>query len=338
MITDIRDIGGYGLNLLISEFCNLKCPYCFQKTHPYKFMKFKTFKSILDSTDENCNKNIIFFGGEPTLNKDFIDMAKYAKYNKWKIKINTNASSTYNIHKWGKYFDSIVISIEPTIKLTKKIRKIDKFELLMNDIKNFKIENPNVLISFSMVMTDLVQVEDVKQMVRLRKHLLNHGIYVNILENLGDNNNWTDNLQWWFFVNEMKEQDIEMYKEYIGYDESFADGFLNPGNQYLYNLDGAYLTFDTNGNIIPFDMNFDDKIGTFKDNYTDTINKIINNDYISNCKNCMIQNKEHCSLHPGVFKNLKKETQELLCERQRMMYMMKKELLENREPLYGYQE
>ena len=85
-------------------------------------------------------------------------------------------------------------------------------------------------------------------------------------------------------------------------------------------------------------MNFDDKIGTFKDNYTETINKIINNDYISNCKNCMIQNKEHCSLHPGVFNNLKKETQELLCERQRMMYMMKKELLENREPLYGYQE
>jgi len=337
MITDIRAIG-YGLNLVISEYCNLKCPYCFQNNHPKKFMKFSTFKAILDNADEFCNKEVVFFGGEPTLNRNFIKMAKYAKDNGWTTKITTNGALIGSIFTWGKYFDSIVISIEPTLELTKKIRHLDNFEFMKNDIMNFMAENPGKFVSFTMVMTDLATVREVKEMTRLRRHLMNHGMYVNVLENLGNNCNWEDNLQWWLFTNEILQYSKEMYKEYIGYDQSFIDGFTNSGDQYFYNLDGAYLTFDTEGNILPFDMNFEDKSGTYKDNYTEAINKIINNDYMAKCSSCMIKNKEHCSLHPGVFKNLNEKTKELLCERQRMMYMMKKELLDNKEPLYGYQE
>ena len=335
MIGDIREIGGYGLNIIITERCNLKCPYCFQKEHHKKFMSLDTFKNIIDSADDNCNKNIILFGGEPTLNKDFIKMAIYARNNGYNTSIITNGRLINNINEWGPYFNSIVFSIEPSKNLSKKIRKIDNFDTFLNIISDFKNIYSNIYISMSIVLTDLIK--NVQSMLDLRQSILDKGIYVNILENLGNVNNWKNNKDWWFFTQELKSKDLEVYKEYIGYDKSFADGFINQGNQYLYNLDGSYITFDTNGNILPFDMNFNEIIGSYKDNYTERMNYILNNYYISNC-NCIIKNKEHCSLHPGVFKNLTPKIANMLCERQRMMYMMKRELLENKEPLYGYQE
>ena len=112
MIGDIKEIGGYGLNIIITESCNLKCPYCFQKEHPKKFMSLDTFKNIIDSADDNCNKNIILFGGEPTLNKDFIKMAIYAHNYGYNISIITNGHLINNINEWGPYFNSIVFSIK----------------------------------------------------------------------------------------------------------------------------------------------------------------------------------------------------------------------------------
>jgi len=77
-------------NLIVTENCNLRCSYCYMK-HPNIKLKIEDipeiYKSILFlSKLYNKNddyKNIVFFGGEPLLNWEFIkEFHNYAKFDK----------------------------------------------------------------------------------------------------------------------------------------------------------------------------------------------------------------------------------------------------------------
>ena len=72
--------------IIITEYCNFKCPYCKGlKDEIYKDRKIKQLsldevKNILDLWCQNTPiENIRLSGGEPTLHKDIIPMVKYAK-------------------------------------------------------------------------------------------------------------------------------------------------------------------------------------------------------------------------------------------------------------------
>ena len=69
------------ITLTLTQFCNLRCPYCFEANKSHNKMDIDTIKKILDEAlnDERFNEyEIDFFGGEPFL--EFELMKETMKY------------------------------------------------------------------------------------------------------------------------------------------------------------------------------------------------------------------------------------------------------------------
>lgn len=70
-------------NIVITDYCNLKCPYCFAedmissgKANSNKFISFDNFSKILNwlAQEESYQEQIGIIGGEPTLHPMFFDL------------------------------------------------------------------------------------------------------------------------------------------------------------------------------------------------------------------------------------------------------------------------
>jgi MoaA/NifB/PqqE/SkfB family radical SAM enzyme len=93
--------------LIITEYCNFKCPYCrgldnyIYADRTIKQLSFEEIKKYIDLWCEGKPlENIRFSGGEPTLHKDIIEIVKYAKKKKIKrIAISTNGSNKIELYR-----------------------------------------------------------------------------------------------------------------------------------------------------------------------------------------------------------------------------------------------
>ena len=79
--------------------CNLGCQLCptgLNASNRKKgIMKIVDFKKIIDEVKDYCIEIHLYNWGEPTLNKDLIEMLKYAKKNNLWTRISTNLSLKY---------------------------------------------------------------------------------------------------------------------------------------------------------------------------------------------------------------------------------------------------
>lgn len=77
--------------LYLTENCNLRCKYCYEKNKTSNEINFETIKSIIDYEINQNNKTslINFYGGEPLLKKDLIyKTIDYIKSKRCKTKFN----------------------------------------------------------------------------------------------------------------------------------------------------------------------------------------------------------------------------------------------------------
>lgn len=107
----------------LSGFCNLKCKFCPHFLDPESLIKdtmsFETFKKIVDDIEDLGRLKVLrFIGtGEPLLNKNFLEMARYAKNSSHidKLELTTNGillKQEKYCKNLTKYLDRIIISIE----------------------------------------------------------------------------------------------------------------------------------------------------------------------------------------------------------------------------------
>ena len=86
----------YPANLLITNYCNQSCPFCFasremSSTTLDKDMKIEDFKKILIKVTHNRHSNIIkLLGGEPTLHSRLFEMLELTRKKKLFTQIFTN--------------------------------------------------------------------------------------------------------------------------------------------------------------------------------------------------------------------------------------------------------
>jgi len=124
MIDKLQNIGFYTLSderaktsnvssqmkrceMIITEYCNFKCPYCRgldQSIYGERRMKQLSLDEIKRNIDYWCQnvplENIRFSGGEPTLHKDIIEIISYAKSKGIKrIAISTNGSNKWELYE-----------------------------------------------------------------------------------------------------------------------------------------------------------------------------------------------------------------------------------------------
>lgn len=87
----------YTLCLVLNFSCNLNCKHCCSpKNKNNEYMSFEQAKKIIDEAYHLGVYEILLTGGECTINKDFLKIAKYIRTKHLKLTIFTNAQSLYD--------------------------------------------------------------------------------------------------------------------------------------------------------------------------------------------------------------------------------------------------
>jgi radical SAM domain protein len=337
-------IHGFGVTLYVTESCNLKCTYCYQgNCHTNKTMTFELACDILDKAIENpyFNRNVEFFGGEPTLEFELIKkvMDKYPKL-LYSITSNGNfINFTPEDKEYIKRLDSLIVSIEPNNSTSKYMRKIPDLKRFIFDVVTL-LRDSKTTLYFNIVVSDFIlghEVEfiDIINHIKLLRQL--HQIYYVLLPNLSDKNNFKDNSEWYNFIMWFREHDEEIYKRLINYSPDVFENADIENNQFC--TMEECLSFTSDGYFIPCSnylgkeyrkVKYNEKSYTeMLDTYLQTISVVDDNRW-DKCKNCMIKNKSHCPICPGAIEASvlagKTERIEILCERVKIMYLLCKEL------------
>ncbi len=85
------------LYLALNYKCNLNCKHCYNpKNMPDCEINFETAKKIIDEAYEFNNYKVMLSGGECTVNKDFLKIAKYIREKYLNLYILTNGQKLYD--------------------------------------------------------------------------------------------------------------------------------------------------------------------------------------------------------------------------------------------------
>ena len=85
------------ITLELTYKCNLKCIHCYNDKDDFSSeISFEDAKKIIDEAYDMGVYNITLTGGEATLNKDFLKIAKYIRSKKLSLNIFTNTQSLYD--------------------------------------------------------------------------------------------------------------------------------------------------------------------------------------------------------------------------------------------------
>ncbi len=159
--------------------CNLRCPECpsglrsFMR--PTGNLQQPLFQNIIDQLKEDLLFLIFYFQGEPYLNKDFLDMVKYASEKGIYTITSTNAHflNDENAQKTiNAGLDRLIISIDGTTQeVYENYRKAGELNKVLEGTKNIVkwkkkmgSSTPHVVFQFLVVRPNEHQMEDVLQL------------------------------------------------------------------------------------------------------------------------------------------------------------------------------
>lgn len=162
----------------ISEECNLNCKYCYatdRKELGRKKMSLKDYQQVVDDLSNTFpNIRYTLTGGEPLLNKDCFDIAKYIKSKKCFVNLLTNATliDEKNIQKIKDYFDEVRISIDgSTAQMHEKFRGKNSYKKTEKAINLLNEYDVPYLISMTV---NKLNIEDVPAMAKKYGSRLNY--------------------------------------------------------------------------------------------------------------------------------------------------------------------
>ncbi len=171
----------WGLPMSISfeptTSCNLRCPECpsglRQFTRPTGMLKKDFFRETIDDIYKDILYLIFYFQGEPFLNKDFLEMVKYASAKGIYTATSTNAH--YLTDEVARKtvesgLDRLIISIDGTTQeVYKQYRIGGNIDKVIEGAKNIvkwkkelKSKTPFVFFQFLVVKPNEHQVEEIK--------------------------------------------------------------------------------------------------------------------------------------------------------------------------------
>jgi len=161
--------------------CNLRCPECpsglREFTRPTGMLQTSLFNKVIDEVSPYTPYLILYFQGEPYLNKNFFDFVSYAASKKMYVATSTNAHylNDTNARKTVESgLSRLIISIDGTTQDTyEQYRiggRIDKvFEGAKNIVawkKKLKSNLPHVIFQYLVVKPNEHQVDDIKRIAK----------------------------------------------------------------------------------------------------------------------------------------------------------------------------
>lgn len=163
----------WSLSVETGTFCNLSCLECpsgqKQFTRPTGVLSFENFKIIIDKQKKYLIWLILYFQGEPFLNKDFFRMVSYANSQNIFTSTSTNGHflNSENAEKTVKSgLDRIIISLDGLDQTTyEKYRVGGSFNQVIQGIENLvqakkslKSTHPLVIVQFIVFKTNEHQI------------------------------------------------------------------------------------------------------------------------------------------------------------------------------------
>lgn len=161
-----------------ANICNLKCPECpvgMRLHNPQSEMiKLRLTEKIFSEIRSHSIHSILYFQGEPLLNKQFINIVKTARKNNLLTSTSTNAQLIhFNMAKLlvESGLDRIIISIDGTTQETYETYRIGgKLEKAVQSVKDIvywkrKLNKPHpfVEIQFLVLKSNEHQINDIKK-------------------------------------------------------------------------------------------------------------------------------------------------------------------------------
>ncbi|MDQ6755452.1 MAG: radical SAM protein, partial [Bacteroidota bacterium] len=161
--------------------CNLRCPECPSGlrafTRPTGMLKKDFFRQTIDDIHKDILYLIFYFQGEPFLNREFLDMVKYAADKKIYTATSTNAH--YLTDEVAKKtvesgLDRLIISIDGTTQdAYQKYRVGGNLDKVIEGAKNIvkwkkelKSKKPFVFFQFLVVKPNEHQIDDIKKLAK----------------------------------------------------------------------------------------------------------------------------------------------------------------------------
>jgi len=180
-------VNGTSLDILVTDMCNAKCPFCFNRETPCTntFIKIDVAKTIIRQTQA---ENVLLLGGEPTLYPMIEELINYSKTHGKKVYMTTNGTRMDGFAY--RNLDGLNISIhhyDPA-----KIKELMGIRLDMNHIassvKMLKSHNPslNVRINCNLVRGYIDDLMACGQMLHLAETLGCDHIRFNELQDTPD--------------------------------------------------------------------------------------------------------------------------------------------------------
>ncbi|MBU1912877.1 MAG: radical SAM protein, partial [Candidatus Omnitrophica bacterium] len=180
------------IDIELTNFCNLKCVFC-QTNHmkrPKGMMSMETFIRIIDECRNIGVDSVkLSLWGEPTLNKKFMHMVRYARDNSSLIlQLNTNANTMTPAISRGIVeagLDMMTISVDGITKETyEKLRKLGNYERLMRNINGLLKAKKEAGSSMPYITLQIIQtkenIHEVKSFVSYWEKLVDRVSVTNI--------------------------------------------------------------------------------------------------------------------------------------------------------------
>jgi radical SAM protein with 4Fe4S-binding SPASM domain len=189
--------------ILLTNNCNLSCSHCIRNDKSNNTLSKKEIE-ILFNNIEFTNNHIVLTGGEPSLHPEFTyildEISKRAK----KITVCTNGINNYYFEKIKNSNIHLQFSIDGSKKYHNKIRGLDSFDKIVDNIK--LAQKYNISHSISTVVNKL-NINSINQMLDdLKESVKNGYIRFNFQMNFGNSsdedilsikswNNFVDSVQ-----------------------------------------------------------------------------------------------------------------------------------------------
>ncbi|RYD74464.1 MAG: radical SAM protein, partial [Sphingobacteriales bacterium] len=174
---------GYPISISIepTTSCNLRCPECPSGlrafSRPTGMLQEETFRNVIDQVSSHTPYLILYFQGEPYLNKAFFDYVTYATSKNMYVATSTNAHYLNDVNA-KKTVESglsrLIISIDGTTQETYKSYRVGgKLDKVLEGAKNvvewkrkLKSKTPHIIFQYLVVKPNEHQTDDILKIAK----------------------------------------------------------------------------------------------------------------------------------------------------------------------------
>lgn len=157
--------------------CNMRCKYCYNTNIVLKNPRLSS-KDILDFLDKRQGKldAVVFSGGECTINREFLFLAKEIKNRNFKLKVDTNGSNLKAIKDAINIIDFISLDFKALKSKFRQITNSNLYDEFINTLDFLISINFNFEIRTT-VHEQLFNEKELSQMANLLFEKGYKGIY-----------------------------------------------------------------------------------------------------------------------------------------------------------------